>query len=127
MSEGATTMQIVAQLHDLPVKAITARPGLIAEMEPTAAHAQRLHQLADMIRAVRNCPPVADLTATLPLCDRDRNRRLVDIQPYERAILYLVSPPFLKLGTSQSGATLERRMPLERPLTQSAHTAIMAS
>jgi putative transposase len=39
----------------------------------------------------------------------------------------MVSPPFLRLGTSQSGATLERRMPWERPLTQSAHCPIMGS
>ena len=45
----------------------------------------------------------------------------------EQLILHMVSPPFLRLGTSQSGATLERRMPWERPLTQSAHSAIMGS
>lgn len=41
--------------------------------------------------------------------------------------LHVVSPPFLRLSTSQSGTTLERRMPRDRPLTQSAHTAIMGS
>jgi len=39
----------------------------------------------------------------------------------------MVSPPFLRLGTGPSGATLERRMPRERPPNQSAHTAIMGS
>ena len=34
-----------------------------------------------MIGPVRNRPPVADLTATFPPRNRDRNRRLVDIQP----------------------------------------------
>jgi hypothetical protein len=72
-------------------------------------------------------PPMADLTATLTLCDCDRNRRLVNIQPNERAIVHLVSPPFLRLGTGQPDATLERRMPRERPPTQSAHTAILGS
>lgn len=33
----------------------------------------------------------------------------------------------LRLGTSQSGATLERRMPRERPPTHSAHTEIMGA
>jgi len=58
---------------------------------------------------------------------QDRYRRLMDIQPDESAILHLVSPPFLRLGTGQSGATLERRMPRERPPNQSAHTAIIGS
>jgi len=39
----------------------------------------------------------------------------------------MVSPPFLRLGARQPGATLERRMPRERPPTQSVHTAIMGS
>ncbi len=39
----------------------------------------------------------------------------------------MVSPPFLRLGAGPSGATLERRMPRERPPNQSAHTAIMGS
>jgi hypothetical protein len=33
----------------------------------------------------------------------------------------------LRLAASQSDATLERRMPRERPPTQSAHSAIMGS
>ncbi len=70
---------------------------------------------------------MADLPATLPLRDRDRNRRHVNIQSNERVIIDFASPPFLRLGASQSGATLERRMPRERPPTQSVHTAIMAS
>jgi transposase InsO family protein len=96
-------------------------------MKATPVHAQLLHQLADMIRVVLNCAVVADLLTTLTLCDRDRNRRLVDIQSDEPIIMCLVSPAFLRLGTSQSGATLERKMPRERPPNQSAHTAIMGS
>ena len=44
-------------------------------------------------------------------------------------VLFLqsVSPPFLRLGARQPGATLERRMLRERPPTQSVHTAIMES
>lgn len=70
---------------------------------------------------------MANLTATLPLRNRDRNRCLVDTRPDERASLHLVSPPFLRLGARQLGATLEQRMPQERPLTQTANTAIMGS
>lgn len=55
------------------------------------------------------------------------NGRLMDVQPDKYAILHVVSPPFLRLGTSQPGATLERRMSRERPLTRSAYLAIMGS
>ena len=68
-----------------------------------------------------------DLATSLTLRQSNRNCRLVDIQPDEDAILHLVSPPFLRLGTSQPGATLERRMPRERPPTQLAYHPIMGS
>ena len=86
-----------------------------------------LHKLADMIRTVRNRAPVTDLSSALALRNGDRNRRLVDIQSDEHAMLHTVSPPFLRLGSGPSGATLERRMPRERPPNQSAHSAIMGS
>ena len=62
---------------------------------------------------------MADMRATFPLRNRDRDRRLMDIKPDERATLHVVSPPFLRLGTRQPGAALERRMPRERPPVQS--------
>ena len=85
------------------------------------------HQFARLIRTVRHRSEVADFTAPFALRNLHRNRRLVDIQPDERAILHLVSSPFLRLGARKPGATLERRMPRERPQTQSVHTAIMGS
>jgi len=57
----------------------------------------------------------------------DVNRRLVYIQPNDPAILYFLSTLFLGNDTRQSGATLARRMPREKPPDQSAHTAIMGS
>ena len=45
-----------------------------------------------MIGPVRNRPPVVDLTATFPPRNRQRNRRLVDIPPDERAYLHALSP-----------------------------------
>ncbi len=98
-----------------------------SKMKPRPASCQILYQFADVIGTMWHRPPVADFAATFAFCHRHRNRRLMDIQPYERAILHLVSPPFLRLGASQPGATLERRMPWERPLNQSAHSAIMGS
>lgn len=70
---------------------------------------------------------MAHLAPTLTPRDRDGYRCLMEIQPDEYAILHLVSPPFLRLGTSQSGAILERRMPRERSPTQSIYMAIMGS
>jgi hypothetical protein len=54
---------------------------------------------------------VPHFAASIALSKRHRNRRLMDIQPDQHDILQLVSPPFLRLGASQSGATLkgERR------------------
>ena len=111
---------IMPHLDKLAMQAVAAWSGFIAEMQTPSAGAKLLHQLADMIRAVRNRAPVTDLSATLALCNRDRNRRLMDIQPDEHAILHMVSPPFLRLGTGPSGATLEQRMPRERPPNQSS-------
>lgn len=103
------------------------RSSLIAEMQLRPACRQFLNQFAHLIGPVWHRSQVADFTAPLALRNRHRNRRLADIQPDERAILHVVSPPFLRLGARQPGATLERRMPRERPLTQSAHNAIMGS
>jgi hypothetical protein len=109
------------------MKAIAAWPCFIAEMQPPSVRRQSFDQLPDMIRAVRNRAPVANFTPAFAVRYRDRNRCLMNIQPDEHAILHVVSPPFLRLGTSQSGATLERRMPRERPQTQSPHFAIIGS
>lgn len=70
---------------------------------------------------------MAHFAPAFTLRDRDGDRRLVDIKPDECAILHVVPPPFLRLGASLSGATLERRMPRERPPNQSTHTAIIGS
>ena len=98
---------VMPQFNKLTVKTIPTRPRLVTEMQSTSRCGQLLHQLADMIGPVQNRAPVANLTATFPPRNRDRNRRLVDIQPDERATLHLVSPPFLRHGTRPSGATLE--------------------
>ena len=118
---------IVPQLDKLAVEAIATGPGLVAEMKLTADSAQLVDQFAYMVGPVQNRPSVPDLAAPPALRDRDRDRRFVDIQPDERAILHLVSPPSLRLGAGPFGATLEQRMPRERPPAQSAHSAIMGS
>ncbi len=56
----------MSQFNKLAVQAIATWSGFIAEMQVTPTSAQFLYQLPDVVRAVWNCPPVADLTATLP-------------------------------------------------------------
>jgi hypothetical protein len=73
-------------------------------MQPRSASRQLLNQPADMIGPVRHRSKVAHLTTALALRNGDRDRRLVDIQPDEGAILHPVSPPFLRPGTRQPGA-----------------------
>ena len=124
---GRDDHTVVPEVGQLAMQAIAAGPGFIAEVQSAPVGAQLLGQLADMVGAVGERAPVADLTAPFSPCNGHRNRRLVDIQPDEHAILHLVSPPFLRLGASQSGATLERRMPREGPPTQSANSPIMRS
>jgi hypothetical protein len=91
-------------LDELAAQAITARPCLIAEMQARSASRQPLYQLANVIGPVGNRSPVPNLTASLTLRNRNRNRRLVDIQPDERATLHVVSPPFS--GESRLGFQL---------------------
>ena len=102
---GSDDHAVVAEIGELPVQAIAAWPGLIAELELTPIAPQLLGKLANMIGAVRNCAPVPHFAAPVALRKRHRNRRLMDIQPDKNGMLQLVCPPFLKLGASQSGAT----------------------
>lgn len=100
-----------------------ARSGLIAEMQPDAVSAELLHKLPATTRSMRDRPPMSHFAATFPLSDFNRNRCLANIQRDDSASLHPASPPFLKSGASQLGATVERRMPRERPPSQSPQTA----
>jgi len=97
----------VAKFGELPVQAVAARTGLMADMKLTPIAPKLVGKLADMIGAVRKRAPVPHFAASLALRKRHRNRRLMDIQPDKHDIMQLVSPPFLRLGASQSGATLD--------------------
>ena len=113
--------------RQLPALAVPPRRRLAPLECSEGASRQLLCQRADRIGPVRHRSPVADLTAALALRSCGRDRRLMDIQPDEPAVLHPVSAPVLRLGTRQPGATPERRMPQERPLPRSVHTAIMGS
>ena len=79
-------------LDQLAVKTIATGTRFIAEMQPSPAGRQLLGQLANVIGTMRHRSPMADLAASFALCNRDRDRRLVNIKPDERAILHLVLP-----------------------------------
>ncbi len=104
---GRDNQAIVPEIGQLPVEAIAAGPGFVAEVKLTPATTQLLGQPADVVGAVVDRAPVAKLTAPLFPCDGDRDRRLVDVQPNKDDILHAVSPPFLRLGASPSGEILE--------------------
>ena len=124
---GGHDNAIMAQLKKLAIQPIPAWAGLVAEMRRASAGTKLLHKLADRIRTVQNRAPVTVLSSALALRNSDRNRRLVEIQSGDHAMLHMVSPPFLRIGTGPSGANLERRMPRERPPNQSAHSANLGS
>ena len=104
---GGHDHAVMPEFGEMPVEAIAARTGLIAEVQQTPVGAQLIGKLADMICAVGDRAPVAHFAAASSMRDCHRNRRLVDIQPDKYGILHLVSPPFMRLGASPSGATLE--------------------
>ena len=77
---------VMSRFKKLAVQAIATWSSFIAEMQAKPISTQLLDQLPDVVRAVWNCPPAADLAATLPLCDRERYRRLMDIRPLTRSV-----------------------------------------
>lgn len=122
---GRDHSAVVTHLDKLAVQATAAGPSLIAEVQFRRGWGKLLHQLADGVRAVRSRCQVPHLAPAHAMRNGDRNRCLADAHPDKRADLHTHSPPFLRLGASQSGAALERRMPRARPLTQSEHPEIM--
>lgn len=104
---GGDNHAVMPEFGELPVKAIAAGAGFIAEVQQAPVGAQLLGKLADMIGAVGDRAPVAHFAASFSMRDCHRDCRPVDIQPDKYGILQLVFPPFMRLGTSPSGATLE--------------------
>ncbi|OJF92803.1 hypothetical protein AX760_22215 [Pararhizobium antarcticum] len=76
-------------------------------MKQTPIVPELVGKLADMIGSVRDCAPMPHFADPVAWRNRQRNCRLVDIQPDKHDILHLVSAPFVRLGASQSGETLE--------------------
>jgi hypothetical protein len=99
----------MAQFPQLPVKTVTARPGFVAKTQTLSTLGELRCQFGDVTGAVRERSHLAHLTATHPLGNGDRHRRLVHIQAHEYGIVHQARPPCLRLGTGQSGATLDTR------------------
>jgi len=106
---------------------VAAGTCFMAEMQTRSASRQRLNPLTDRVGPVRHHSKVAPLTTAPALRCCGCDRRPVDIQPDEPAVLHRVSPAFWRRGTRQPGATLETGMPPARPLTQPDQNALMGS
>jgi hypothetical protein len=91
----------------LTIKAISARPSFVTEGQGTSALRQALNQFLDVIGVVEKIAEFADLTAPNALCNRDGDRRLMDIQSNENNIIHQARPPCLRLGAGQPGAILD--------------------
>ena len=62
---GRNDHAVVAKLGELPVQAITAWTGLMAEMKLAPIAPELVSKLADMIGAVRDRAPVPHFAASL--------------------------------------------------------------
>ena len=69
------------------------RAGLIHEVQATIWRAQRAHHLVERLEVARDDAVVADFAVALAFRDRDVDRFLVDIQPYEHATVPHDLPP----------------------------------
>ena len=72
------------------MQAVTARAGLVTHPELLAAPPQAFDQPADHLGAVLHASQMPHLAIATTRSDRDRDRRLVDIQAHERDILHQV-------------------------------------
>ena len=68
---GRDNHTVMAEFGQLPVQTVAAGTSLVAELQAAPVGAELPGQLPDMVGAVRNRAPVAHITATLSL--RNRN------------------------------------------------------
>jgi hypothetical protein len=71
---------VMAKGRELPLKAIAARAGLVAEHEPAVPAGQPLHQLHDRRRLVGNLAEVAYLAAAAALGNGHRDALFVRVK-----------------------------------------------
>jgi hypothetical protein len=85
-------------LGQVPIDPEAARAGFVDEVELPVRRAERAHDLVQRLEIARDDPVVADFSIPLTLSNRDVDRFLVDIQPYEHATVPHDLPPRVWLG-----------------------------
>src|SRR5262245_13791662 len=80
----------MAGIIDLPIQAISTRPGFVDAVEPSVAIAELLQHGRDGIRCVADFSKEAGLASSPSIRDSDRDRLFVDIEAEVGAKLHLV-------------------------------------
>jgi hypothetical protein len=102
----------MAKSCDLPMQPIAARVGFVAVPQSlTASLAQALDKLADVIGAVQKIAKLTYFPTARPTCNRDRNRRFVDIHSHEDGNRASGPVPMSEDCAGLSDAILEWDMP----------------
>lgn len=113
ISEGATTMQLCPSPVSCRCRHIRT-DRLRSKSLPAGPLAKLLRQFGDLIGAIGDDPQVTNVPAAHPFGHRNRNRRLVHIQP-TKMLSFIRPAPCLRLGAGPSGATLDRSLPRGGP------------
>ena len=108
---------MAAKIGELPVQAVTARAGLVTQAELVAAPPQTFDQPAHHLGPVLQAPQMPHPALASRRRDRDRDRRLVDIQAHERDILPQARLLCLRPCAGRSGATLDTGHTLRRAVS----------
>src|SRR5207248_11654572 len=77
----------------VPIDAEPARTGLVHELELPVGRAQRTDHLVERLKVTGDHAVMADVAAAVTFGNRDVNRFLVDIEPYEHATVPHDLPP----------------------------------
>ena len=105
----------VAEALELPLQAVAAGAGLVAEAQLPPIPGQPSRQLGDDLGPVREDPELPDLATPDALRDRHGDRRLVDVHADKRDAAHQARSPCMRLGAGQPGATLDGCMPRGGP------------
>ena len=100
---------------ELPLQAVAARAGLIAEAQLPPISGQPSRQLGDDLGPVREDPKLPDLATPHTLGNRHHDRRLVDVHADKHDAAHQARSPCRRLGAGQPGATRDGCMPWSGP------------
>jgi hypothetical protein len=90
-----------------PMQPIATRASLVTDAQPTTAVAQSLCQLQQDLDAVLDNADLADFAVAPTFCDRNRNRRLVHIQPNVSGSIHQACLPCIRLCARAFGTILD--------------------